>query len=315
MGAVPQIPANPDALRLADRKGAPSHLLDVPAPLRLWHLLSLDAPTVAVVWALGFAWAAGVWLPVWVPVLLALAAWVVYTGDRLLDARSGRCEAAKHRLRERHRFHWKHRRILAPLAVVAAIAAGCMVLVLMPPVARERDTVLAAAALAYFTRVHATQGRAQAPSLFLVPALSKELLVGVLFTAGCALPALNRASAPLSLLAPAVFFAALAWLNCHAIEWWESAIPVHRPRGWASDSRAVANLDIFAVAALLGGAGMLLAAGLAGSHPRPAGLLAAGAASALLLALLDRARGRLTALALRAAADLVLLTPLALLLR
>jgi hypothetical protein len=38
-------------------------------------------------------------------------------------------------------------------------------------------------------------------------------------------------------------------------------------------------------------------------------LVAAGAASALLLALLDRLRRRLTPLALRAAADLVLLTP------
>jgi hypothetical protein len=41
-------------------------------------------------------------------------------------------------------------------------------------------------------------------------------------------------------------------------------------------------------------------------------LLAAGATSALLLALLDRTRARMTSLALRAAADFVLLTPLAL---
>jgi hypothetical protein len=50
----------------------------------------------------------------------------------------------------------------------------------------------------------------------------------------------------------------------------------------------------------------------ASAHPRPAALLAAGGASALLLALLDRNRARFSALALRAAADLVLLTPLAL---
>ena len=34
--------------------------LDAPNPLRLWHLLSLDAPTVAAAWSLGFAKAAGV---------------------------------------------------------------------------------------------------------------------------------------------------------------------------------------------------------------------------------------------------------------
>jgi hypothetical protein len=59
---------------------------------------------------------------------------------------------------------------------------------------------------------------------------------------------------------------------------------------------------------------MLLSAALAFNH-RIALLVASGAASALLLALLDRLRGRLTPLALRAAADLVLLTPLPFLLR
>ena len=57
-------------------------------------------------------------------------------------------------------------------------------------------------------------------------------------------------------------------------------------------------------------AGLLLAAVLVAFQPRSAALVAAGAASALLLALLDRLRNRLTPVALRAAADLVLLTPL-----
>lgn len=65
----------------------PGRVLDAPLLLRYWHLSSLDAPTVAVVWSLGFAWAAGVRLPVWIPILLALVAWAVYIGDRLLDAR------------------------------------------------------------------------------------------------------------------------------------------------------------------------------------------------------------------------------------
>jgi hypothetical protein len=41
-----------------------------------------------VAWSLNFAWAAGVNLPKWVPVLLALGTWAVYVGDRLLDARA-----------------------------------------------------------------------------------------------------------------------------------------------------------------------------------------------------------------------------------
>jgi hypothetical protein len=47
-------------------------------------------------------------------------------------------------------------------------------------------------------------------------------------------------------------------------------------------------------------------------QPRAAALLGTAAASALLLALLDRLRPRLTPLTQRALADLVLLTPLAL---
>jgi hypothetical protein len=58
----------------------------------------------------------------------------------------------------------------------------------------------------------------------------------------------------------------------------------------------------------------LLACALS-SNQRIALLVASGAAGALLLALLDRLRGRLTPLALRTAADLVLLTPLPFLLR
>ncbi len=281
-----------------------SRQLDAPAPLRLWHLASFDAPTVAVAWALGFAWTAGVRLPLWVPVLLALATWAVYVGDRLLDARTGLRSGALHTLRERHFFHWRHRRILLPLAVGAVCAAAAIVFVLMPVAVRTRNSVLAAAALAYFSGVH-SERRLQPLTLpILSRLLSKEFLVGVLFAAGCCLPALSRAATiPGSSLWPlcgaAAFLAALAWLNCHAIECWESS----------GTSR------ILATAALLGLAGLLLAATFATTQPRPAMLLAAGAASALLLALLDRLRNRLTPLALRAAADLVLLTPLILVLR
>lgn len=281
-----------------------SRQLDAPIPLRLWHLASFDAPTVAVAWALGFAWAAGVHLPQWVPVLLALATWAVYVGDRLLDARTGLRSGALHQLRERHYFHWRHRRILLALAVGAVCAAAAIVFVLMPVGIRARDSVLAAAALVYFSGVHSDRKIARSAPAFLAPFLSKEFLVGVLFTAGCSLPTLSRVTISLAsslwpLCGVATFFAALAWLNCHAIERWESG----------GKSR------ILATAGLLGLAGLLLAAAFATAQPRPAALLAAGATSALLLALLDRTRNWLTPLALRAAADLVLLTPLFLVLR
>jgi hypothetical protein len=308
---VPPTLANPEPLnRKAPPPGANSdssasaRQLQAPSLLRLWHLASLDAPTVAVVWALAFAWAAKVRLPLWIPVLLALVAWAVYVGDRLLDAQAALGASQPHRLRERHRFHWRHRSILIPMAIAAACIAACIVFLLMPAGARERNSLLATAAFAYLTRVHSCRKA----SLFLFPQLSKELLVGLLFTAACALPALSRAAAPPGsslwiLIGPALFFAALAWLNCHAIERWES-------RGPSS-----CNLQVLPAACLLTPAGLLFAVILAPAHLRLAALVATGAASALLLALLDRCRHRLTPIALRAAADITLLTPLILLLQ
>jgi hypothetical protein len=71
--------------------------------------------------------------------------------------------------------------------------------------------------------------------------------------------------------------------------------------------------SIFPAGCVLALAGLLLACILSHPQPRSAALAAAGAISALLLAALDGFRNRLTPLALRAAADLVLLTPLFLL--
>ncbi|MGA7342333.1 MAG: hypothetical protein WBX18_17125 [Terracidiphilus sp.] len=380
--------------------------IDAPRWLALWHLASLDAPTVAVVWSMGFAWAAGVRLPAWVGFLLALAVWAVYVADRLLDVRAGLRSSETGRLRERHSFHWRHRRVLLPLAVTAACCAVALIADWMPAVARERDSLLAVASLAYFARVHSGRG----PRPFLLPLLTKELLVGVLFTLGCALPAAGRLLAtPHASLWPlgcaAAFFALLAWLNCHAIDCWESRTPYRiagRPtslnsvsavagKGFtscgdykkrssgakeaaekgktAAESRELApagakahvhfatfaarlkscpftkplqiaikaslcaaskaRLILCAFAARLNSrtdikqleispwcAGCLLAVAsfalaflFSALHPRTAALLLAGAASALLLAVLDLKRRRLSPVALRAAADLVLLTP------
>jgi hypothetical protein len=266
------------------------------------------------VWSLAFAWAGGVRLPLWVPLLLALVTWSVYVADRLLDARAALREPAQQTLRERHRFHWRYRRALLPTAIAAACAAAGIILAFMPPMARARDSVLAAAALAYFSGVHSGHGVRQLPLQWLRAFPGKEFLVGVLFTVGCVLPAWHwppALAAPGSTIwvfwIPAVLFAALAWLNCSCIARWEST---EKPPA-RCDDRSSRSLRSIALA--LGAVGLLLSLlAAASTHSRPAALLAAGATSALLLALLDRTRARMTPLALRAAADLVLLTPLAL---
>lgn len=306
---------------------APQHVHTVSLPsgaertLILWHLTSLDAPTVAAVWSLAFARCSGLHLHPWTPVLLSLTTWCIYVGDRLLDARKGLRFCSESGLRERHFFHWRHRRILLPLAIGAACIALAMVMALLPSIVRESGSVMAIAALVYLSGVHLAHGSDNFTATQRLTFPNKEFWVGLLFTAGCALPLwprLHVAGATQSSFwpfwIPVACFAALAWLNCTCIAQWESAdgppgLPdLHR----GANGGAPLHLRLAILLAIVSTG---LAAGAFPAHPRTAALLACGAASAIILALLDRIRDRLAATALRAAADLALLTPVVLLWR
>jgi len=289
--------------------------LQAAAPLRVWHLLSLDAPTVVVVWALAFGWAARVKLELWVPILLALITWAVYLADRIFDAyfalRAGRLSC----LRERHIFHWRHRQGLATLAAGASVVAVTIVFKLMPIAAREHNSVLAAAALVYFSGIHSWRNLPEVFPFSLVRRrrLAKlhinEFLVPLIFTAAATLPTWSRliqreavrgwttGAWPLALAS--AFFVLLTWLNYRAIGRWEAG---------------AARTRIDAAGMLLGIAGLCLAAPIATVDTGFAILIGCGAASAFLLAMLDRYRSRLAPTTLRAAADFVLLAPAVLLL-
>lgn len=89
-------------------------------PWWLWpNLLSLDAPVVAMVWLWIFA---KLWRFPYVDTavywVLGGLVWVIYVVDRVLDAK----EAGEDRLRERHRFHWRHRKIFLGLAGLVFLA-------------------------------------------------------------------------------------------------------------------------------------------------------------------------------------------------
>ena len=283
--------ANPLAQREVNCECAQPSAQPILRALHLWHLASLDAPTVAVVWALAFAGVAGVQLKSWVPLLLVCGTWTVYVGDRLLDAHRAIRSSATDSLRERHYFHWRHRRLLIPLACGAAVIATILVVSRMPIAARHRDSVLAAAALMYFSGVHS----ASRLPLWIRKRVSKEFLVGLLFTAGCAAPTLSRLHAvhwPLIACLP--LFAALAWFNCSAIETWES-----------QDRQSV----MFLRTTVLAIACFVVAGALFFIDGRASALVCAAGISAFLLALLDRTHTRISLLTLRALADLVLLTP------
>ncbi len=79
-------------------------------PWWLWpHVLSLEAPVVAVLWQAALAHAHGVRLTPLLGVGLALACWVVYLLDRTLDTFAVKSAAE---LDVRHQFYHRHRRVL-----------------------------------------------------------------------------------------------------------------------------------------------------------------------------------------------------------
>jgi len=289
--------ANPPKSRLSTFTCTPAAWSRASRVLQLWHLPSLDAPTVAVAWALAFAWALGVHLALWVPLLLACGTFTVYVGDRLLDAHRAIASQDLSALRERHYFHWRHRRSLIPIACATAAIAVALVVNRMPASIRDRNSVLAAAALVYFSGVHSTvRLPVRLRKLVSRRLASKELLVGLLFTAGSIAPAIARARFigwPLG--ACVILFVMLAWINCSAIESWES-------------SRIPSAILPCAIA--LGFAAITASGMLAFVNGRLSALAFAAALSALLLSLLDRKRAAISPLTLRALADLALLTPI-----
>ena len=284
-----------------------SLLRGVAALLRGWHLLSLDAPTVAITWCAAFLSVAGAPLTRpcarWSVTFLCLATWLCYVGDRTQDARSALEDSE---LRARHRFYgnwWRNRRssLVALVSVVTLACASIGLLGLSTPLLGDY-VALTLASLLYFAWVHSGRERS-------ARVLAKEGAVAVIFALGCILPAWSVASTALrTQLAPAgVLFALLCWLNCVAIERWEGrgvvAVHAHPSTHWAA--RHLAPL-------LIASAGSAAALAIwRHAVGRPTALAPYLACAFLLLAALERWRLRLSVDSLRIFADVALLTPLA----
>ncbi len=179
------------------------------------------------------------------------------------------------------------------------VTAGWMVLTRMPAIGLRTDSVVGLATLAYLSNVHGhsnsdnwlrriTRGISR-----LVP---RECVVGMVFSAGCLLPVMARTRLHWPVAAAAIAFAALAWLNVSAIGCWEGCF----------EKRAQMRRAAIALAS----ACLALAAVLASTQPGSAEAVLAAGVSALLLVALDTLAASVEPVVLRAAADLVLLTPL-----
>jgi len=275
-------------------------------PIALWHLLSLDAPTVAALWTWFIARACHIRLPFAAPAAMGLAVWMLYAADRLLDARlldgdeedkDAEWRPQPGELEARHLFHHRHRRPFLAAIAVAALALAALVSSL-DPVAMRLYLIEGVLLAAWFVVLHATHSAHRLP---------KEIAVGLFFSAATFIPTVARDPGLRPMLLPcAVLFAALCSLNCLFIYAWEHDGLRHRSTRPAHATTRIALANLPALAAAVAFAG----AAIAVFEPYSAKLvgIACGLAAGLLL-LLNRNRPQLSRTNLRAAADLALLTP------
>ncbi len=267
-------------------------------PWWLWfHLLSLDAPTVSVIWALLFARCYGVRLAFPEEAVLGLTVWVIYVGDRLSDGWRATDYAG---LQHRHFFYAQHRTPLVCLGALAASADLWLIAANLGAAELLAGLKFAAIVGAYLLCVHASPD-------WIVQFLPKELVVGILFAAGTTLPVWSKNSAfsenwRFSL----TLFALLCSLNCLSIECWE--------RNSANDVAHVSELILGGKVRISEFAAGLMTFALApfcGHTFAPSLKLLAVPVflSALLIFCLNFFRDQLSLRALRVLVDLVLVVP------
>ncbi len=281
------------------------------SPLALWHLLSLDAPTVAALWTIFAAWTAGVRLSVVDPIAMFVAVWMLYATDRLLDARllaGGFCPPG---LEERHYFHHCHRgRFLLSIAGATLLLASLVHLLFAPVL--HLFAVLATLLAGWLLIVHV-----QATPHALGRCLPKELAVGLFFPAAVFVPTVARAPALRFALFPeALLFAGVCTLNCLFLYAWEHPddhSEAHATTRYAVDRLLGLTYFLLATAAAIAVALFTLPrTGLLHSSPlpHPAAMPFACAVTAGIFLLLHFVRKQMPQLRLRALADLILLTPI-----
>lgn len=222
---------------------------------------------------------------------MTFAVWTLYAADRLLDAQSTGGDA----LEARHYFHRDHRPAFMTGIGMASVVLA-MLLPQIPEAAIRLYLILGGLVFGYFVIIHATQSAHRLP---------KEIAVGVCFAAATFIPTISRyPRLRPPLLAPALLLAALCSLNCLFIYAWEHPLPGGKTPHPVTGV-ALRHLWDLAVTITISSAALAVF-----DRSAPWALYAAVALSTLALLLLHLRRQTLPTLQLRAAADLVLLTPL-----
>ena len=268
------------------------------SPLVWLNAVCLDAPLVAVCWLWLFASSFDAPVSAAGMAALFLTAWVIYLGDRLGDCASVNVRRATS---FRQRFCLRHRRSWLVAIVVAAVIDAAVVATQLGSAVLIMGAAVALLSIAYLLTNQLRPGAWR-----VVPV--KETAIGVLFAAGTVVPiALHLPSAA---ALPWLLFAALCTMNCISIAVWERWLDDAQQR--ISIATAFPRVSGLVVPALL----VLAIASLAIARTALAAptICVCISISAGLVALTHVCRRRIQSDVRTALADLVLLTPGALLL-
>jgi hypothetical protein len=245
---------------------------------------------------------------------MALAVWMLYAGDRLMDARLLDINPAQHKgLEARHYFHHRHRTGFLIGILLSSIALATL-LPQLDAAAIRLYLILGGLVMGYFILIHATSSdTAQRKVAHRLP---KEIAVGLCFAAATFIPTVaRRPELRVPLLPVALLFAALCSLNCLFIYAWEHDDQRIDASAHTNDASAH-TITRFALSNLPGLAGLLIFCGMAlvlVDHRVPWPIPCASAMSAAILLVLHNRRQAVPRTILRAAADLALTTPILLL--
>jgi len=243
-------------------------------PWWLWpNVLALDAPAVAVVWQQFLGRAFGVAVPAAALFVLGLTVWGIYLADRWWDARSGTAN------QPRHAFAAANPGLIG-VSIVALLAAAGFAFTL-PISYLVAGALLGALVAVYFGLVHLLKPNA------VTARGGKEMLVGLLFAAGVAVPLVADTHDAVRWLPAVCGFGVVCWLNCRVIDRWEGEV--------SGDDTREPSLGIatFVLASLV---------------LRPVAFALASAAALLLV--VHTVQPRIGPRVARVLADLALLTPL-----
>ena len=249
---------------------------------------------------------------------MALAVWMLYAGDRLMDARLLDIDPTRHNgLEARHYFHHRHRTGFLIGILLCSIALGTL-LPHLDAAAMRLYLILGGLVAGYFILIHATSSDAGRRKV--AHRVPKEIAVGLCFAAATFIPTVaRRPELRVALLPVALLFAALCSLNCLFIYAWEHDdqridVPAHGTDAPAHRIDSSAHtITRFALANLPELTGLLIFCSVAlvlVDRRVPWPVPCASALSAAILFVLHDRRRAVSRTILRAAADLALTTPM-----